>query len=173
MDIDIVKGDISEQNTDIIVNAANESLLGGSGVDGAIHKVAGPDLLLECKRIGFCKTGEAVITKAYNLKSKFIIHTVGPVWDGGNNNEDKLLRDCYQNVLKLAESYKMGSIAFPAISTGVYGFPLERASRIAINTVYDFAENVRSLNKVVFVCFDETAFLIYKKISERINNGTL
>ena len=161
--IEIIKGDITKLKVDAIVNAANSSLLGGGGVDGAIHSAAGPRLLEECKELNGCKTGEAKITKGYNLPAKFVIHTVGPVWSGGNNDEDELLRNCYINSLILAKQNQIKTLAFPAISTGVYRFPLDRAAKIAISTVKDFLSNDDSLEKVVFICFDENTETIYKK----------
>lgn len=162
--IEIFKGDITKLKIDAIVNAANSSLLGGGGVDGAIHRAAGPKLLEECKKLNGCKTGEAKITKGYNLPSNFVIHTVGPVWNGGNYNEDELLSNCYQSSLKLSVKFQIKTIAFPAISTGVYGFPLERATQIAIKTVKDFLENDKSIQQVIFVCFDENTYKTYKNI---------
>ena len=161
--IEIIKGDITKLKVDAIVNAANSSLLGGGGVDGAIHRAAGPRLLEECKELNGCKTGEAKITKGYNLPAKFVIHIVGPVWSGGNNDEDELLRNCYINSLILAKQNQIKTLAFPAISTGVYRFPLDRAAKIAISTVKDFLSNDDSLEKVVFICFDENTETIYKK----------
>ena len=160
--IEIVKADITKLNVDAIVNAANSSLLGGGGVDGAIHRAAGPKLLEECKKLNGCKTGEAKITKGYNLQSKFVIHTVGPIWNGGNYNEDELLTNCYLNSLKLAVENKIKTIAFPAISTGVYGFPLERAAQIAIKAVKKFIQSDKSIQKIIFVCFDDRAYQTYK-----------
>ena len=160
--IEIHKGDITKLKVDAIVNAANTSLLGGGGVDGAIHRTAGPKLLEECRKLNGCKTGEAKITKGYNLPANFVIHTVGPVWNGGNYNEDKLLTNCYLNSLKLAVENKIKSIAFPAISTGVYGFPLERAAQIAIKTVKKFIQSDKSIQKIIFVCFDDRAYQTYK-----------
>ena len=160
--IEIVKADITKLNVDAIVNAANSSLLGGGGVDGAIHRAAGPKLLEECKKLNGCKTGEAKITQGYNLQSKFVIHTVGPIWNGGNYNEDELLTNCYFNSLKLAVENKIKTIAFPAISTGVYGFPLERAAQIAIKTVKKFIQSDKSIEKIIFVCFDDRTYQTYK-----------
>jgi O-acetyl-ADP-ribose deacetylase len=162
--IEVQQGDITKCKVDAIINAANTSLLGGGGVDGAIHRAAGPQLLEECRTLNGCPTGEAKITKGYNLPAKYVIHTVGPVWNGGNNNEDKLLEDCYRNSLKLAVEYGVRSIAFPAISTGVYRFPLERASQIAVTEVSNFLKSNDSIDKVIFVCFDERTYTVYKKI---------
>ena len=155
-------GDITKLKVDAVVNAANSTLLGGGGVDGAIHRAAGPRLLEECKTLNGCPTGEAKITKGYNLPAKFVIHTVGPVWNGGNRNEDKLLESCYKNSLMLAEENGIKTIAFPAISTGVYGFPSDRAANIAVRTVKEFLEKDDSLDKVIFICFDEKTHLHYK-----------
>ena len=157
-----LEGDITKLKVDAIVNAANSSLLGGGGVDGAIHRAAGPKLLEECRKLNGCKTGEAKITKGYNLPANFVIHTVGPVWNGGNFNEDELLTNCYLNSLKLAVENKIKSIAFPAISTGVYGFPLERAAQIAIKTVKKFIQSDKSIQKIIFVCFDDRTYQTYK-----------
>lgn len=162
MRIELVYGDITKQKVDAIVNAANTTLLGGGGVDGAIHHAAGPELLEECKNLNGCSTGEAKITKGYNLPSKFVIHTVGPIWNGGNNGEDQLLTNCYNSSLKLAVNNQIKTIAFPAISTGVYGFPLERATQIAIKTTVDFLISDGSIKKVIFVCFDEETMNFYK-----------
>jgi O-acetyl-ADP-ribose deacetylase (regulator of RNase III) len=160
--IEILKGDITKLKIDAIVNAANSSLLGGGGVDGAIHREAGPKLLEECKTLNGCKTGDAKITNGYNLPAKYVIHTVGPVWNGGDHDEDKLLSSCYSTSLKLAVKNKIKTIAFPAISTGVYGFPLERAARIAVRTVLDFLNSDKSTKKVIFVCFDHKTYQIYE-----------
>jgi len=162
--IEIHKGDITKLKIDAIVNAANTSLLGGGGVDGAIHRAAGSELLDFNRKLGGCKIGEAKISPGFNLPAKFIIHTVGPVWNGGNNNEDNLLANCYRNSLKLAIENKIKTIAFPAISTGVYRFPLERATEIAVTEVKKFLEKNESIDKVIFVCFDEETYQVYNKI---------
>ena len=158
-------GDITTLEVDAIVNAANSTLLGGGGVDGAIHRAAGKDLLEECRGLGGCPTGEAKITKAYKLKASYIIHTVGPIWKGGNEGEAGLLQSCYQSSLKLCLKNKIITVAFPAISTGIYGYPKEEASKVAIKTIYNFLRNKDSINfkKVVFCCFDQSTFEIYKK----------
>ena len=166
--IELIKGDITSIAVDAIVNAANSSLLGGGGVDGAIHRAGGPAILEECKKIrdrqGGCATGEAVITTAGNLPAKFVIHTVGPVWNGGNKGEDQLLASAYLNSLKLAMQNGLRSISFPNISTGVYGFPKDKAATIAVKTVNEFLQNKDTMEKVVFVCFDEENFQIYKRL---------
>lgn len=162
--IKLTKGDITRLKIDIIVNAANNSLLGGGGVDGAIHRAAGPGLLDECKRLNGCNTGEAKMTSGYNLLAKFIVHTVGPVWRGGNNNERELLASCYRNSLWIAENTKSKTIAFPNISTGVYNFPKDLAAEIAIKEVKEFFKNSKKIRKVYFVCFDEENYQIYKKL---------
>ena len=166
--IEIVEGDITKQQVDAIVNAANESLLGGGGVDGAIHRAAGPELLEECRKIGGCPTGEARVTKGYKLPAKWVIHTVGPIWRGGNNNEDQLLASCYQNSLKAAVEIGAKTVAFPSISTGAYGFPLERATKIALTETKKFLEKDQSIEKVVFVCFGTQAFDTYNKIFDQV-----
>jgi len=160
--IKIIIGDIAKQNVDAIVNAANTSLLGGGGVDGAIHRTAGPKLLEECRTLGGCPTGNAKITKGYNLSAKYIIHTVGPVWHGGSNYEDELLANCYKNSLSLAVENNISSIAFPMISTGAYGFPFKRAGKIAIDTINEFLKTDKSINKILLVCFSE---IDYKSLS--------
>ena len=150
----IVSGDITKLTVDAIVNAANSSLLGGGGVDGAIHRAAGPELLAECHTLGGCKTGQAKITKGYRLPARHVIHTVGPIWYGGNNNEDELLAWCYRNSLALARRHSLQTIAFPAISTGIYGFPRERAARIAVAEVKDALAQFDLPEQVTFVCHD-------------------
>jgi O-acetyl-ADP-ribose deacetylase (regulator of RNase III) len=152
--IEVILGDITKINVDAIVNAANTTLLGGGGVDGAIHRAAGPALLEECRKLGGCPTGQARITKGYRLPAKFVIHTVGPVWRGGNDNEDQLLASCYRNSLKLAVEHGIKTIAFPSISTGAYRFPVKRAAKIAINEIKHFLANDDSIEKVYIVCFD-------------------
>ena len=159
--IDVILGDITKLTVDAIVNAANTSLLGGGGVDGAIHRAAGRGLLDECRTLGGCPTGEAKITKGYNLPAKWVIHTVGPVWHGGSHGEDELLASCYRNSLALAEKHGIRTIAFPAISTGVYGFPLERAARLAVKEVAGFLERNVTIEQVTFVCFDRYAHDVF------------
>jgi O-acetyl-ADP-ribose deacetylase len=160
--IELTRDDITKMEVDAIVNAANTSLLGGGGVDGAIHRAAGPELLDECKKLNGCSTGDAKITNAYKLPSKFVIHTVGPVWRGGKNNEENLLQSCYKKSLEHAENLKLNTIAFPNISTGVYGFPKEKAVQIAISEVRQFLKKARNIQKVYFTCFDEENYELYK-----------
>jgi O-acetyl-ADP-ribose deacetylase (regulator of RNase III) len=166
--IELKKGDITRINVDVIVNAANSSLMGGGGVDGAIHRAGGLAILEECRKIiakqGSCKTGEAVITTAGNLPTEFVIHTVGPVWSNGKKNEASFLAACYRNSLKLAIEYNLSSIAFPNISTGIYGYPKEEAAKIAINTVTKFLDQNDLITKVYFVCFDEENYQLYKSL---------
>ncbi len=157
-------GDLTQMDVDAIVNAANETLLGGGGVDGAIHCAAGPQLLEECRTIGGCPTGEARITKGYNLKARYVIHTVGPVWRGGQHGETQLLRSAYLSSLKLAQQYGLKSIAFPNISTGVYHFPKQSAAQIAIRAVREFTAQNLLPERIVFVCFDEENYSIYNKL---------
>lgn len=169
--IELLKGDITKLKVDAIVNAANSSLMGGGGVDGAIHRAGGPAILEECRMIvakqGGCKTGEAVITTAGNLPSKFVIHTVGPVWSGGKKNEQELLAACYQNSLKLAIEHKLSSIAFPNISTGIYGYPKKEAADVAITTISIFLKQDNFINKVYFVCFDEENYQLYRSVTDQ------
>jgi Predicted phosphatase homologous to the C-terminal domain of histone macroH2A1 len=159
--ISVIMGDIVEQEVDAIVNAANNSLLGGGGVDGAIHYAAGPQLLEECRTLGGCPTGEARITKGYKLPAKWVIHTVGPVWKGGNFREEQLLTDAYRNSLILAEEYDVRSIAFPGISIGAYGFPVDRASELAARTILEHLKDGSSLEDVRLICFNENAHHFY------------
>jgi O-acetyl-ADP-ribose deacetylase (regulator of RNase III) len=159
--IELIKTDITKLQVDAIVNAANKSLLGGGGVDGAIHRAAGKMLLEECRGLNGCETGQAKITKGYELPAKFVIHTVGPVWNGGKYNETKLLAGCYRNSLQLAIENNCKTIAFPNISTGVYRFPKEAAAEIAISETKKFLEKKVSIEKVLFVCFDDENYGIY------------
>ncbi|MFV0314444.1 MAG: O-acetyl-ADP-ribose deacetylase [Anaerotignum sp.] len=163
----IIKGDIVKAKTDAIVNAANTSLLGGGGVDGAIHQAAGAELLEECEMLGGCKTGEAKITKGYKLKADYVIHTPGPIWRGGTSNEEELLINCYENSLKLAKEYGLKTIAFPSISTGVYRFPVEQAAKIAVTTVCNFLELDSFFQQVILVCFDDATKRIYMDAFEQ------
>lgn len=165
--IELVKGDITTLEVDAIVNAANKSLLGGGGVDGAIHRSAGPGLLRECRELKGCPTGEARITGAYDLKAKYIIHTVGPVWYGGHRDEPELLTSCYRSSLTLAKDKKIKSLAFPGISTGVYGFPKELAALIAVNETKRFLNNNSYPEKVIFVTFDDESYEIYRKLLDQ------
>ncbi|MDR6459757.1 O-acetyl-ADP-ribose deacetylase (regulator of RNase III) [Chryseobacterium vietnamense] len=166
MKIELIKGDITKIQADAIINAANSSLLGGGGVDGAIHRAGGSEILEECRAIrnrqGKCNTGEAVVTTAGNLPAKYVIHTVGPVWNGHVEKESKLLADCYRNSLKLAESLGVKTITFPNISTGVYRFPKELAGKIAVDEVRNFKSDI--IEKVIFVCFDDENEMIYQKL---------
>jgi len=162
--LSVVEGDITRLAVDAIVNAANESLLGGGGVDGAIHASAGPDLLAECRALGGCPTGEARITSAHRLAVKFIIHAVGPVWQGGAKNEDALLASCYAESIKLAAQAGAASLAFPAISTGVYRFPPERAAKIAIAATQGALADLPLPDRVVFCCFDHATAAIYRQL---------
>jgi len=167
--IAIVQGDITQQKVDAIVNAANSSLLGGGGVDGAIHRAAGAQLLAECVTLGGCSTGDAKITKGYRLSARFVIHTVGPIWSGGNNREDELLASCYRRSLEVAVQNGIHTIAFPAISTGVYGFPIHRATPIAIKTVKEFLEKNDSIHQVIFVCFSRNDYDVYAHELKGVN----
>jgi O-acetyl-ADP-ribose deacetylase (regulator of RNase III) len=163
--LSLLKGDITTLHTDAIVNAANESLLGGGGVDGAIHRAAGPGLLAECRLLNGCPTGEARITKGYDLPARYVIHTVGPVWHGGNKGEALLLSNAYHNSLLLAKEQNISTIAFPNISTGVYHFPKEQAAAIAVNTVSQFINQQPDLlQELIFVCFDEENYSIYEPL---------
>ena len=162
--IEILQGDITKLDVDAIVNAANRSLLGGGGVDGAIHRAAGPQLLEECRLLNGCDTGEAKITKGYHLPANYVIHTVGPVWRGDMSNEMDLLARCYRNSLKLAAENKCKTIAFPNISTGIYGFPKSEAAKIAVHEIIKFLKKDENLEKVIFVCFDNENYRLYKNM---------
>ena len=166
--IEVVQGDITRQRVDAIVNAANSSLLGGGGVDGAIHRAAGPRLLAECRTLGGCATGDAKITRGYDLPAKWVIHTVGPVWQGGGHGEDELLASCYRTSLALAVEHGVQTIAFPAISTGVYGFPVERAAPIAVRTIDDFLSRNTSIYRVTLVCHGDAAYRVFCDALEAI-----
>lgn len=159
--MDVIQGDITVQEVDAIVNAANKSLLGGGGVDGAIHRAAGPHLLEECRTLHGCETGSARITKGYDLPAKWVIHTVGPIWTGGCRDEDRLLAACYRSCLGLAEEFQIHSLAFPSISTGAYGFPVDRAARIAAREILEYLEKNSLPEKVVMVCFDAATYAKY------------
>jgi len=167
----VIEGDITRQSVDAIVNAANSSLLGGGGVDGAIHRAAGPELLAECRTLGGCPTGEARITRGYRLPAKWVIHTVGPVWQGGVQGEDELLTRCYRSSLALARQYGLRTIAFPAISTGAYGFPPERAAKIAVRECRRFLEKHPDFSEIRLVCFGEAARAIHHQALDTPCNG--
>jgi O-acetyl-ADP-ribose deacetylase len=167
--LEIVQGDITRQKVDVIVNAANTSLLGGGGVDGAIHRAAGPQLLAECQTLGGCATGEVRITQGYRLPATWVIHTPGPIWQGGGHREDELLACCYRNSLDLAVRHGLRTIAFPAISTGIYDFPLKRATHIAVREVLRALTANPGLEKVVLVCFDRETFECYQKVVKELH----
>jgi O-acetyl-ADP-ribose deacetylase (regulator of RNase III) len=166
--IEIAEGDITKMEVDAIVNAANTSLLGGGGVDGAIHRTAGPELLAETRKIGGCPTGEARVTKGYRLPAKWVIHTVGPIWSGGNRDEDELLASCYRNSFKAAIKIGAVTIAFPSISTGAYRFPMERATNIALSETKSFLLANQSIKKVVFVCFGSEVHKKYQEVFREV-----
>ena len=162
--IDIVRGDITKLEVDAIVNAANTTLLGGGGVDGAIHRAAGPELLAECRTIGGCRPGEAKITRGYDLPARFVIHTVGPVWRGGKHHEPEILVNCYRNSLQLAVENEIKTIAFPAISCGAYGYPIPEAAQVAFKTARDFLATDDSIDKVIFVLSGEDIYEAYRQL---------
>ena len=162
--MEVILDDITQLDVDAIVNAANSTLLGGGGVDGAIHRAAGSELLQECKTLGGCPTGEAKLTKGYRLPARFVIHTVGPVWKGGDQGEPDLLGQCYQNSLQIAEENHLASVAFPCISTGVYGYPKALAAKIAVNTCQEKLKECPHITRIIFCCFGKTDFAIYQKL---------
>ena len=167
--ITVFYGDITQQKVDAIVNAANQSLLGGGGVDGAIHRAAGPKLLEECRQLGGCDTGEAKITGGYNLPARWVIHTVGPVWGGGGIGEAELLAGCYRSCLALAEEHSIRTLAFPAISTGIYRFPVELATRLAVSEVAKFLAQHQYIDQVTFVCFNQPVHKAYLTAVQELN----
>jgi O-acetyl-ADP-ribose deacetylase (regulator of RNase III) len=164
-EIEIFRGDITKLDVDAIVNAANATLLGGGGVDGAIHRAAGPELVAECRTLGGCRPGEAKITQGYRLPARFVIHTVGPVWRGGKRGEAETLADCYRNSLQIAAGNRIKTIAFPAISCGAYGYPIEEATQIALETTREFLASSDEIQKVIFVVWGEDAYDAYRKMT--------
>ncbi len=166
--VQIAQGDITELRMDAIVNAANNSLLGGGGVDGAIHRAAGPELLEECRTLGGCPTGEAKITRGYRLPAEWVIHTVGPIWDGGSRGEPELLASCYRNSFALVAQHNIKTVAFPAVSAGVYGYPMAQAALVAVTETSRFLQNDTSVEKVVFACFNQHAHDAYTKAVDEV-----
>jgi O-acetyl-ADP-ribose deacetylase (regulator of RNase III) len=162
--VELIQGDITTLKVDAIVNAANPTLLGGGGVDGAIHRAAGPRLRAECAMVGGCPTGSAKLTEGYGLPARFVIHAVGPIWRGGESGEDELLASCYRNVLRLAQEHRINSIAFPSISTGAYGFPIERACGIALSEIFRALDEGSRLKQIYCVCFSDTDFDVYERV---------
>lgn len=171
--LELVEGDITQQATDAIVNAANSGLRGGGGVDGAIHRAGGPEIMAECRRIGFCPTGSAVITTGGRLAARYVIHAVGPIWRGGNEGEPELLRSAYLSSLKLADEHGLKSIAFPSLSTGAYGYPMQPASQIALQTIVDYLRSDTGIERVVFVLWGQTAFNVYADTLAKLLQGEL
>jgi len=169
--IDIVRGDITKLQVDATVNAANTTLLGGGGVDGAIHRAAGPNLLEECRKLGGCRPGDAKLTRGYNLPARFVIHTVGPVWSGGNRGEAETLANCYRNSLRVAVENGIKSVAFPAISCGAYGYPIAAAANIAVVTTQKFLGETGKIDKVAFVLATEDIFAVYENLLKRGDHG--
>jgi len=169
--IAVTRDDITRQRVDAIVNAANSSLLGGGGVDGAIHRAAGPELVAECRTLGGCPTGEARITRGYRLPARHVIHTVGPVWQGGRRGEPELLASCYRNSLELAARHGLETVAFPAISTGIYSYPLDPATRIALTEAVRFLEAHPGIRQVTFVCFGDEAYRTYQRVADEVLGG--
>jgi O-acetyl-ADP-ribose deacetylase len=162
--IEILRGDITKLEVDAIVNAANTTLLGGGGVDGAIHRAAGPELLAECRTLGGCKAGEAKITRGYRLPARFVIHAVGPIWRGGKHGEPETLANCHRNSLQVAVENEIKTIAFPAISCGVYGYPIQEAAQVAVNTTREFLESTDEIDKVIFVLWSDDIYEAYRRI---------